>query len=81
MNYCKNLSFVFGQICFFLFLKQTIGRARNDFFNNWYMKSTKTDAAAGRERSSGMWMASYADYLKHVLGHEGGAPEALLTYA
>ena len=48
--------------------------------NNWYMKTTKTDAAAGRERSSGMWMASYADYLKQVLGHEGGTPEELLTF-
>ena len=48
--------------------------------NNWYMKTTKTDAAAGRERSSGMWMASYVDYLKQVLGHEGGKPDELLTY-
>jgi cation diffusion facilitator CzcD-associated flavoprotein CzcO len=48
--------------------------------NNWYMKTTKTDAAAGRERSSGMWMASYVDYLKQVLGHEGGKPDELLIY-
>lgn len=48
--------------------------------NNWYMKTTKTDAAAGRERSSGMWMASYADYLKHVLGGEGGSTEELLSF-
>jgi cation diffusion facilitator CzcD-associated flavoprotein CzcO len=48
--------------------------------NNWYMKSTKTDAAAGRERSSGMWMASYIDYLKHLLGHEGGTQEELLSF-
>ena len=48
--------------------------------NNWYMKTTKTDAAAGRERSAGMWMNSYADYLKHLLGHEGGAPEELLRF-
>lgn len=49
--------------------------------NNWYMKSTKSDAAAGRELSAGMWMASYADYLKHVLGNEGGKPEELLNFA
>jgi hypothetical protein len=49
--------------------------------NNWYMKSTKSDAAAGRERSSGIWMGSYADYLKHVLGNEGGNPEELLNFA
>lgn len=48
--------------------------------NNWYMKSTKTDAAAGRQRSSGMWMASYPDYLRHVLGHEGGTQEELLHF-
>ncbi|MEE4280818.1 MAG: hypothetical protein V2I41_02675, partial [Pseudomonadales bacterium] len=48
--------------------------------NNWYMKSTKSDAAAGRERSAGMWMGSYADYLKHVLGNEGGKPEELLNF-
>ncbi|HKI73808.1 MAG TPA: NAD(P)/FAD-dependent oxidoreductase [Pseudomonadales bacterium] len=48
--------------------------------NNWYMKTTKTDAAAGRERSSGMWMASYPDYLKQVLGNEGGTPEELLAF-
>ncbi len=48
--------------------------------NNWYMKTTKSDAAAGRERSSGMWMASYADYLKHLLGSEGGEPDELLSF-
>ena len=49
--------------------------------NNWYMKSTKTDAAKGRERSSGMWMGNYADYLKHVLGNEGGPKEKLLQFS
>jgi len=48
--------------------------------NNWYMKSTKTDTAAGRERSSGMWMGSYIDYLKHLLGEEGGPKESLLKF-
>ncbi len=48
--------------------------------NNWYMKSTKTDAAAGRERSSAMWMASYPEYLRHLLGHQGGTPEELLEF-
>jgi len=48
--------------------------------NNWYMKTTKSDAAAGRERSSGMWMASYPDYLKQLLGHEGGTQEELLSF-
>jgi cation diffusion facilitator CzcD-associated flavoprotein CzcO len=49
--------------------------------NNWYMKTTKTDAAAGRERSSGMWMASYPEYLRHVLGHQGGTQEELLSFS
>ena len=49
--------------------------------NNWYMKATKTDVAAGRERSSGMWMGSYVDYLKHVLGHEGGSQDELLNFS
>ncbi len=48
--------------------------------NNWYMKTTKTDAAAGRERSAGMWMASYPDYLRHLLGNEGGTREELLAF-
>jgi cation diffusion facilitator CzcD-associated flavoprotein CzcO len=48
--------------------------------NNWYMKTTKTDSAAGREMSSGMWMGSYIDYLKHLLGEEGGAKEELLNF-
>ena len=29
--------------------------------NNWYMKTTKTDAAANRERSVGMYMVSSAN--------------------
>ena len=49
--------------------------------NNWYMKTTKTDAAAGRERSAGMWMASYAEYLRHILGHQGGTQEELLEFS
>ncbi|MEC7077340.1 MAG: NAD(P)/FAD-dependent oxidoreductase [Pseudomonadota bacterium] len=49
--------------------------------NNWYMKSTKTDQQAGRERSQGMWMESYEDYLKHLLGAEGGGAERLLTFS
>ena len=48
--------------------------------NNWYMKATKSDAAAGRQRSSGMWMASYPDYLRHIIGHEGGTPDQLLKF-
>lgn len=49
--------------------------------NNWYMKTTKSDAAAGRERSAGMWMGSYPDYLRHLIGGEGGRPEDLLVFA
>jgi cyclohexanone monooxygenase len=48
--------------------------------NNWYLKTTKTDAAAGRERSAGMWMATYEEYLQHVLGGKGGARDELLEY-
>ena len=49
--------------------------------NNWYMKTTKTDAKAGREVSAGMWMASYADYLQHVLGEKGGSQDELLQFS
>ncbi|HSG91419.1 MAG TPA: NAD(P)/FAD-dependent oxidoreductase [Pseudomonadales bacterium] len=49
--------------------------------NNWYMKTTKTDAAAGRERSAGMWMGSYPDYLRHIIGGEGGTRDELLRFA
>jgi cation diffusion facilitator CzcD-associated flavoprotein CzcO len=49
--------------------------------NNWYMKTTKTDAAAGRERSAGMWMASYPEYLRHLLGGAAGTPDTLLAFS
>ena len=49
--------------------------------NNWYMKTTKTDVAENRERSSGMWMESYAEYLQHVLGEKGGSRDELLSYS
>ncbi|MFT6017109.1 MAG: 4-hydroxyacetophenone monooxygenase, partial [Candidatus Azotimanducaceae bacterium] len=49
--------------------------------NNWYMKSTKTDVAAHRERAAGMWMESYADYLQHLLGEKGGTQDELLRYS
>ncbi len=48
--------------------------------NNWYLKTTKTDAAAGRERSEGMWMATYEEYLQHLIGGRGGARDELLEY-
>ena len=49
--------------------------------NNWYMKTTKTDVEAGRERSQGMWMGSYEEYLRHFLGGIGGAREDLLHFS
>ena len=49
--------------------------------NNWYMKTTKTDEAKGRQRSSGMWMGNYTDYLTHVLGEAGGPREKLLRFS
>jgi len=49
--------------------------------NNWYLKTTKSDAAAGRERSAGMWMETYAEYLHHVLGGRGGTQDELLRYS
>ena len=49
--------------------------------NNWYTKTTKTDAEAGRERSTGMWMETYPEYLQHLLGGKGGAPEELLEFS
>lgn len=49
--------------------------------NNWYLKTTKTDTAAGRERSTGMWMETYEEYLHHVLGGRDGAQDDLLRYA
>ena len=44
------------------------------------MKTTKTDAAKGRDQSLGMRMGNYADYLQHLLGEQGGPSEALLKY-
>jgi len=49
--------------------------------NNWYLKTTKTDAARGRERSAGMWMDSYTEYLQYLLGGKGGTQEELLEFA
>ena len=49
--------------------------------NNWYLKTTKTDTDAGRERSTGMWMESYTDYLQHLLGGKGGTQEELLEFS
>jgi cation diffusion facilitator CzcD-associated flavoprotein CzcO len=49
--------------------------------NNWYLKTTKTDAAKGRERSAGMWMDSYTEYLQYLLGGKGGTQEELLDFA
>jgi len=49
--------------------------------NNWYMKSTKTDEAKGRQQSSAMWMGNYTDYLTHVLGEAGGPREKLLRFS
>ena len=48
--------------------------------NNWYMKSTKTDVEAGRERSQGMWMETYETYLQHLLGGAGGTQDTLLRF-
>jgi hypothetical protein len=45
------------------------------------MKTTKTDVEAGRERSQGMWMGSYEEYLRHFLGGIGGAREDLLHFS
>lgn len=49
--------------------------------NNWYLKTTKTDAAAGRERSTGMWMDTHDEYLRHVLGGKGGSRQELLNFS
>ena len=48
--------------------------------NNWYMKSTKSDVEAGRERSQGMWMDTYETYLQHLLGGAGGPQDSLLRF-
>ena len=49
--------------------------------NNWYMKTTKTDVAAGREQSVGMWMGPYEEYLQHLLGGRGGTQDELLRFS
>ena len=49
--------------------------------NNWYLKTTKSDTAAGRERSAGMWMESYNEYLSYVLGGKAGTQDELLTFS
>jgi cation diffusion facilitator CzcD-associated flavoprotein CzcO len=49
--------------------------------NNWYLKTTKTDVEAGRERSTGMWMESYTEYLQYLLGGKGGTQEELLEFS
>ena len=49
--------------------------------NNWYTKSTKTDEQSRRPRARLMWMESYEDYLQHLLGKEGGAPDDLLEFS
>ena len=49
--------------------------------NNWYLKTTKSDVAAGREQSVGMWMGLYEEYLQHLLGGAGGKQDELLRYS
>ena len=49
--------------------------------NNWYMKGTKDDVNAGREKSKVMWMDSHESYLKFLLGEEGGTQEELLQFS
>jgi cation diffusion facilitator CzcD-associated flavoprotein CzcO len=49
--------------------------------NNYYTKFTKTDEAAGRDRAAGMWMASFHEYLQHLLGAQGGTPDELLEFS
>jgi len=46
--------------------------------NNWYLKSTKTDEQAGRERSVAMWMHQHAEYMRHLVGEKGGTQDELL---
>ena len=45
--------------------------------NNWYMKGTKDDEKAGREKSKAMWMESYESYLEHLI-EKGGTRNELL---
>ena len=49
--------------------------------NNWYTKTTKSDEAKGRERSAGMWMETYEEYLSHVLHAKGGTQKELLHFS
>ena len=49
--------------------------------NNWYMKTTKTDAAQDRPRASTMWMESYPAYMKQLRGGVGGTQEELLEFS
>ena len=49
--------------------------------NNWYMKGTKDDVSAGREKSKAMWMESYESYLQFLLGEKGGSQKDLLEFS
>ena len=49
--------------------------------NNWYMKTTKTDAAKDREKGAGMWMDTYEEYLSHVLDGKAGTQRELLEFS
>jgi len=49
--------------------------------NNWYMKGTKDDVNAGREKSKAMWMESYESYLQFLLGEKGGSQKELLEFS
>ena len=49
--------------------------------NNWYMKGTKDDISAGREKSKAMWMESYESYLQFLLGEKGGSQKDLLEFS
>ena len=48
--------------------------------NNWYMKGTKDDEKAGRQKSKAMWMESYESYLQHLIGEKGGSRNDLLEF-
>jgi len=47
--------------------------------HNWYMKTTKSDTAAGRERSNGMWMDTYLEYVAYLHGEKGPGRAGLVT--
>ena len=49
--------------------------------NNWYMKTTKTDVEKRRERSAGMWMETYEEYLNYLFEGKGGTQQDLLQYS